>query len=281
MTTMSRPAGADWRKRAHTAGFYLVVLFVMVPFLFVFYYMITTSLKRPLDITTPDYQWVFTPTLENYREVFVQNDFVEFTLNSAIVAVGSTLIGLVIGLPAAFVIARYRAPKLALVILSARVTPGITFLIPWFILFSRLRMIDTYQALIYTHLLQNLPLMTFLMISFFEEIPDEVIESAKVDGATTQRAFWSVVLPLAKGGIAASAILGFIFSWNHFMFSIVLSGNDTRTLPVAVFNFMSYGSVNWGAITAAAAIMTLPVILLTLTVQRHIVRGLAIGAVKG
>jgi multiple sugar transport system permease protein len=88
-------------------------------------------------------------------------------------------------------------------------------------------------------------------------------------------------MPLAKGGIAASAILGFIFSWNHFMFSIVLSGNDTRTLPVAVFNFMSFGSVNWGAITAAATIMSVPVILLTLTVQRHIVKGLAIGAVKG
>lgn len=262
-------------------GYYIVIALVMVPFLFVFYYMISTSLKSPLAITAPDFQWLFTPTLDSYREVFVRNDFVEFTLNSMIVAVGSTLIGLVIGLPAAFVIARYRVPKLALVILSARVTPGITFLIPWFIIFSQFSMIDTYRALIFTHLLQNLPLMVFLMISFFEEIPDDVIESAYVDGATTARTFRSVVLPLAKGGIAAATILGFIFSWNHFMFSIVLSGNDTRTLPVAVFNFMSYGSINWGAITAAATVMALPVILLTLTVQRHIVKGLAIGAVKG
>ncbi len=275
------PSSAQWSKRARTAGYYLVVALVMLPFLFVFYYMILTSLKQPLAITAPDFQWLFTPTLDNYREVFVANDFLTFTVNSMIVAVGSTAIGLFIGLPAAFVIARYRVPKLALVILSARVTPGITFLIPWFIIFSQLRLIDTYSALIFTHLLQNLPLMIFLMISFFEEIPDELIESAKVDGATTQRTFWSIVLPLAKGGIAASAILGFVFSWNHFMFSIVLSGNDTRTLPVAVFNFMSFGSINWGAITAAATIMSLPVILLTLTVQRHIVKGLAIGAVKG
>ena len=281
MTTLSHAAATPAGRRLRMLGFYCVVAFVMIPFLFVFYYMISTSLKRPLDITAADFKWVFVPTLSSYREVFVQNEFIEFTINSMIVAVGSTLIGLVIGLPAAFVIARYRVPKLALVILSARVTPGITFLIPWFIIFSQLQMIDTYQALIYTHLLQNLPLMVFLMISFFEEVPDELIESAYVDGATTQRTFWSVVLPLARGGIAASAILGFIFSWNHFMFSIVLSGNDTRTLPVAVFNFMSYGSINWGAITAAATIMTLPVILLTLTVQRHIVKGLAIGAVKG
>jgi multiple sugar transport system permease protein len=281
MTAISLHRSSPWGKRARLIGYYLVVAAVMVPFLFVFYYMITTSLKRPLDITAPDYRWFFAPTLDNYREVFVQNDFVEFTINSMIVAVGSTAIGLLIGLPAAYIIARYKVPKLALLILSARVTPGITFLIPWFVIFSYLAMVDTYQALIYTHLLQNLPLMVFLMISFFEEIPEEVIESAYVDGATKQRAFWSVVLPLARPGIAAAAILGFIFSWNHFMFSIVLSGNDTRTLPVAVFNFMSYGSVNWGAITAAATIMSLPVILLTLTVQRHIVRGLAIGAVKG
>jgi multiple sugar transport system permease protein len=281
MAITYEPSSRLWAKRARMIGYYSVIALVMVPFLFVFYYMISTSLKSPLAITAPDFQWLFTPTLANYREVFLRNDFVEFTVNSMIVAVGSTLIGLVIGLPAAFVIARYRVPKLALVILSARVTPGITFLIPWFIIFSQFSMIDTYRALIFTHLLQNLPLMVFLMISFFEEIPDEVIESAYVDGATTARAFRSVVLPLAKGGIAAAAILGFIFSWNHFMFSIVLSGNDTRTLPVAVFNFMSYGSINWGAITAAATVMALPVILLTLTVQRHIVKGLAIGAVKG
>lgn len=281
MTTLPLQRSTPWGKRARLAGYYLVVAAVMIPFLFVFYYMITTSLKGPLDITTPDYQWFFSPTLQNYREVFVENDFLEFTVNSLIVAVGSTFIGLVIGLPAAYIIARYKVPKLALLILSARVTPGITFLIPWFVIFSYLSMIDTYQALIYTHLLQNLPLMVFLMISFFEEVPEEVIESAYVDGASKQRAFWSVALPLVRPGLAAAAILGFIFSWNHFMFSIVLSGNDTRTLPVAVFNFMSYGSVNWGAITAAATIMSLPVILLTLTVQRHIVRGLAIGAVKG
>ncbi|MBA2575887.1 MAG: carbohydrate ABC transporter permease [Euzebyaceae bacterium] len=281
MATVYNPSSSETSRRLRSAGYYLVIAVVFAPFLFVFYYMISTSLKSPLDITAPDFRWLFVPTLDNYREVFVENEFLQFTVNSMIVALGSTLIGLAIGLPAAYVIAKYRAPKLALLILSARVTPGITFLIPWFILFSRIRMIDTYTALILTHLLQNLPLMVFLMISFFEEVPDEIIESAKVDGATTWRSFRSVVMPLAKGGIAASAILGFIFSWNHFMFSIVLSGNDTRTLPVAVFNFMSFGSVNWGAITAAATIMSVPVILLTLTVQRHIVKGLAIGAVKG
>lgn len=281
MTARYHPARGHFGRQLHRLGYYLVVTLVMLPFLFVFYYMITTSLKRPLDITAVDYRFFFEPTLDNYRDVFVNNDFLEFTVNSLIVAAGSTVIGLVLGLPAAFIIARYRVRRLALLILAARVTPGITFLIPWFILFSAIRMIDTYPALILTHLLQNLPLMIFLMISFFEDVPDELIESARIDGATMQRAFWSVVLPSVRGGIATAAIIGFIFSWNHFMFSIVLAGNDTRTLPVAVFNFMSYGSINWGAITAAATIMTLPVVLLALVVQRHIVRGLTGGAVKG
>jgi multiple sugar transport system permease protein len=267
-------------RRVRGVGFGLLLLVVLLPFLFVFYYMVTTSLKNGIDVTSPDFKWVFTPTLDNYRAVFVENDFAAFTINSMIVALGSTGVGLLIGLPAAFVFARYKMPKLALLIMSARVTPGIAFLVPWFILFSRINLLDTYQALILAHLLQNLPLMIFLMISFFEDVPGELIDSARVDGATMQRTFVSVVLPVVKGGIAATGILGFIFSWNHFMFSIVLSGSDTRTLPVAVFNFMSYGSINWGAITAAATIMSLPVVLLTLTVQKHMVKGLTAGAVK-
>jgi multiple sugar transport system permease protein len=268
-------------QRARAIGFCVLVAVTLAPILFVFAYMISTSLKRSGDITAPDFTFLFTPTLANYREVFVENEFMLFVKNSLIVGAGSTAIGLAIGIPAAYAIARYQVPRLATVILAGRVAPGITFLIPWFIIFSRLGWTDTYAVLILAHLLQNLPLMVFLLISFLEDVPSELIESAKVDGAGTLRTIWSIVLPVARGGIAATAILGFIFSWNHFMFSIVLSGNDTRTLPVAVFNFMSYGSVNWGAITAAAVTMALPAVVITLFVQRHIVHGLAAGAVKG
>src|SRR5699024_7027117 len=166
-------------------------------------------------------------------------------------------------------------------ILSSRVTPGITFLIPWFMIFSQLGWIDTFQALILSHLLVNLPLITWLMISFFEDMSGELLDAAAVDGASMLRTFIGVVLPVTKGGIASAAILGFIFSWNNFMFSVVLAGRDTRTLPVAVFEFMSYGSINWGAICAAATVMTLPVVVHALLVQRHIVEGLAGGSIKG
>lgn len=269
------------RRTARSAGFYLLLILVLAPFMFVFAYMVSTSFKSPLDINAPTFQWFFTPTLQNYREVIFGTDFGSFTLNSLLVAGGSTAIALLIGLPAAFAIARYKAPRLGAVILSSRITPGITFLIPWFIIFSQIGWIDTYRALILSHLLVNLPLVTWLMISFFEDVSDELLDAAAVDGASAIRTFVSVVLPVTKGGIASAAILGFIFSWNNFLFSVVIAGRSTRTLPVAVFEFMSYGSINWGAIAAAATVMTLPVVVLALIVQRHIVEGLSGGAVKG
>jgi len=269
------------RPPLRSFGVGLLLAAAFAPFIFVFYYMVSTSLKHPLDITRPDFQWVFAPTLENYRDVFTRTEFLDFGVNSLIIGVGSVAISLMVGLPAAFVIARYKAPRPAVLILSSRITPGITFLIPWFIIFSRMGWVDTYRALILAHLLVTLPMVTWLMIGFFEELPQELLDSAQVDGASIPRTFLSIVLPTARGGIAASAILAFIFSWNHFMFSVVLAGRSTRTLPVAVFEFMSYGSINWGAIAAAATVMTLPVLIMALFVQRHIVQGLAGGAVKG
>ncbi|QBI21957.1 carbohydrate ABC transporter permease [Egibacter rhizosphaerae] len=279
-----RDPNSTWvrvRGPLRTIGFYTLLVVVLVPFLFVFYYMVTTSLMSPVDITAADHQWTFTPTLDNYRAVFEQTDFVRFALNSLVIAAGALVISWVVGLPAAYAVARWNVPKFALIILSSRITPGITFLIPWFILFSRAGLIDSYRGMIAVHLIVVLPLVTWLMISFFEELPTEVLESAAVDGASVFRTFLLVALPMVRGGLVASSIVGFIFSWNHFMFSIPISGRSTETLPVAVFNFMSYGQVNWGAIAAAATLMVLPVVAMALAVQRHIVRGLAIGAVKG
>lgn len=284
MTTAISGRLAPRRRRGRLlkqAGFYALLVFVLAPFMFVFGYMVTTSLKSPLDINSPSFKWIFAPTFDNYREVIFGTDFASFTVNSLVVATASTLVALLIGLPAAFAIARYKMPRLAAVILSSRVTPGIAFLIPWFIIFSRIGWIDTYQALILSHLLVNLPLVTYLMISFFEDFPDELLDAAAVDGASITRTFVGVVLPVTRGGIASSGILGFIFSWNNFLFSVVIAGRNTRTLPVAVFEFMSYGSINWGAICAAATVMTLPVVVLALLVQRHIVEGLAGGSIKG
>jgi multiple sugar transport system permease protein len=272
----------QWRKLAKTAGFYGLVILVMLPTAFVFYWMITLSLKPQIEAAAfPPIFFRFTVTFKGYVEVFAKHPFLLYTWNSLVVATGTTLLGLIVGLPAAYSIAQWKQQKLALTILVARIIPGISYLIPWYILFRNLKMVDTYQALILTHLVVGLPITIWVMIGFFEDIPPDLREAALIDGCTDYGAFWRVALPLVKPGVVATAILAFIFSWNNFLFSVILAGRNTRTLPIAVFNMIGYEEINWGPLAAAATLITLPVILLTLIIQRHIVTGLTFGAVKG
>jgi multiple sugar transport system permease protein len=272
----------QWRQRAKTAGFYGLVILVMLPTAFVFYWMVTLSLKPQIEAAAyPPIFFRFTVTFKGYVEVFAKHPFLLYIWNSLIVAAGTTLLGLIVGLPAAYSIAQWRQQRLALTILVARIIPGISYLIPWYILFRNLKMVDTYQALILTHLVVGLPITIWVMIGFFEDIPPDLREAALIDGCTDYGAFWRVALPLVKPGVVATAILAFIFSWNNFLFSVILAGRNTRTLPIAVFNMIGYEEINWGPLAAAATIITLPVIILTLIIQRHIVTGLTFGAVKG
>lgn len=270
------------KKLLTKIAFYAAVVVVMLPTVFVFYWMITLSLKPQIEAAAyPPIFFNFTVTFKGYVEVFAKHPFLLYTWNSLVVAVGSTLLGLIVGLPAAYSIAQWRQHKLALAILVARIIPGISYLIPWYILFRNLKMVDTYQALILTHLVVGLPITIWVMIGFFEDIPPDLREAALIDGCTDYGAFWRVAVPLVKPGVVATAILAFIFSWNNFLFSVILAGRNTRTLPIAVFNMIGYEEINWGPLAAAATLITLPVIILTLIIQRHIVTGLTFGAVKG
>ena len=153
---------------------------------------------------------------------------------------------------------------------------------PWYIIFSRLHLMDTYTALILSHMLIALPVVVWVMASYFSSIPVEIEESALVDGAPRQRAFLLVILPLSGPGIVTATTLSFIFSWNNFMFSQVLSMETTKTLPIAIYNFVSYAEVDyWGAVMAAAVAIVTPAIILTMIFQKYVVRGLTLGAVKG
>lgn len=272
---------AKTRRRLSRVATFVLIVAALVVMLFPFYWMILTSLRTQVDNTSAVPVWFFTPTLENYRNVIRQNDFLFFTWNSFVIAALSTGIGLVLGLPAAYSIARYKQNGLALAILVARLTPYITYLVPWYVAFRALGLIDTYLALTLTHLIVGMPLIIWIMISFFEEVPIELEQAAYVDGASKLGTFFRVVLPLSTPGIVAAGILGFIFSWNQFLFSLVLSGPQTKPVPVAVFNFISYGQIDFGGLGAAAVLITLPVVVLTLVIQRYIVSGLTMGAVKG
>lgn len=261
-------------------AFGVVVFLVLLLFAFPFLWMILGSFKNQVQITSGQL-FNFTPTFSNYANVFSQYNFMPYIVNSFVVALVSTVGSLILGLPAAYAIARYRMHGFGVLILCARIVPGITFLIPWFILFTKLHLVDTYTSLVLSHMLVGLPFVIWIMISFFEALPEELEEAAKIDGCGQFTAFLRVVLPISGPGIITSSLLSFIFSWNNFMFSIILAGENTKTLPIAVFNFMSYSSIDWGGLMAAATIITLPVLVIALVAQRYVVSGLAAGAVKG
>ena len=261
--------------------FALVIAVIVILMLFPFLWMLMSAFKTQVDIIAWPPRFVFTPTLRNFERVFVEQNFLLYLKNSMIVAVSAVSISLVLGLPAAYSIARFNQKKISMVILVARLMPGISFLMPWYIVFSRLRMMDSYTALILSHILISLPLIVWVMDPYFRSVPIELEEAARVDGLTQQESFLRITLPLAGPGIVTAVTLSFIFSWNNFMFSQVLSQQRTRTLPIAVYNFLSYVEVDWGAVMAAAVAIMFPAIVLTMIFQKYVVRGLTMGAVKG
>lgn len=261
--------------------FWLIVILVMFVNLIPILWMGSASLKTIVDIMNPKKLLVFTPTVKNYIEVFTKYSFAKPIINSLIVSTVSTALACVFGLPAAYSIARYNQKKLSLIILAVRIIPAITFLVPWYIIFSKLKMTGTFTALIMANLLVSLPLIIWIVTPYFSSIPRELEEAAFIDGSSVCNSFLKIMLPLSAPGIFTAAILAFIYSWNNFLFALILSSSSTKTLPMAVFNFISYTSVNWGGLMAAAVVITGPVIVISIALQKYVVSGLTAGAVKG
>jgi multiple sugar transport system permease protein len=270
-------SGGIWRK----LGFGASVFALVSPAILIFLWMISLSLKNELDNTA--YPPVFIPsppTFQNYLDVFEKNNFLLYFWNSILVTGGAVLIGLLVGVPAGYGIARSKAYRTAVMILIARMTPALSYLIPLFLVFQLLGMIGTISALLVTHLVITIPIIVWVMIGYFEGIPQELEDAAYVDGATLWQSFRYIAMPLARPGMMVGAILAFIFSWNNFVFSVVLGGKNSRTLPSAVYNSLTFEQISWGPLAAAALLVTLPVIVLTIVAQREIVAGLSAGGLK-
>ena len=271
-----RPA-ARWMAGA---AYYAGVAAICVPFVFVFYWMVLGAMKTQVQNTASPPIFLFRPTFENFYKVFVANQFVQYIVNSFTVSGGATLLALLLGLPAAHVIARYRQRGIALGILVARMAPHLSYVVPFFILFQWLGWIDTYAAIILSHLVITLPIVVWVMIGAFEDVPLELEEAARIDGCSRWQVLTRISLPVSRTALATATILSFIFSWNNFLFALILTGPERRTLPVAVFNFMSGDEIDWGGLSAAATLITLPILVLILFVQRHIVQGMTAGGLK-
>jgi multiple sugar transport system permease protein len=281
MTAYEQAGPVVARSILSRIGFGLSLVFLVSPAVLVFLWMLSLSLKNEVDNTAfPPVFIPNPPTLENYVAVFEKNNFLLYLWNSILVTGGAVLVGLIVGVPAGYGIARSRAAKAAILILIARMTPALSYLIPLFLLFQFVGLTGTITALLVTHLVITVPIIVWVMIGYFENIPIELEDAAFVDGATAWQTFRHIALPLARPGIVVGAILAFIFSWNNFIFSVVLAGKNTRTLPSAVYNMLTFEQISWGPLAAAALLVALPVLLLTVVAQREIVAGLSAGGLK-
>ena len=244
-----------------------------------------TSLKTERDVLAYPPQLIFQPTLKNYVEVlFGSASILPNLLSSVVIAGTTTLLTVLLAIPAAYALARLDLPAKrasGFYVLATQMLPPVGLVIPYFLALQRIGWLDSYQGMIAIYLTFSLPFAVWLLVSYFEDIPREMEEAALLDRAGRLRALLLVVLPQIRGGIAVTVIFVFLNAWNEFLFAVVLGGNKVRPVTVAMYNFISVEQTQWARLAAAAMIAMAPVILLGLAAQRHIVKGLTVGAVKG
>jgi len=248
-------------------------------------WIVMTAFKGPEEINViPPTLIPLRPILGNFVEA-IKTDFLLALRNSVVVGLVSTMIAMLISIPAGYAFARYRFPgsrTMLMLILMIRMVPGISLIIPFFKMMQSLHLINTYASLVLTYLSFQVPFATWLLESFFRGLPTEVEEAALIDGCSRLKAFVSVMLPLAAAGLATAAIFCFLMSWNEFLYAVTLSRTlISKTGPVAVSEGVTSYQIFWGRMAASATLYILPVILFNLFFQRFIVRGLTVGAVKG
>lgn len=273
----------DTRKWGAIANTTILIL-ITTAFLLPIVWAILMSFKTRVDALAMPPKWFFTPTMSNYKAVWGDGRFLGYTVNSLIIALSSTGIGIVLGVPAAYILARqkFKGQKpLLLGILATRMIPPVATIIPFFIIFTSLGLNDTRFSVIVLHLTIILGYVIWMMRSYFMDIPREIEEAALVDGCSSWQTFIRVVLPISTPGLATSAIFSFLFSWNEFLYSMVLTTVNAKTVPLGVYNWVAYEEIMWGELTATAIIAMIPVIIFYGFVQKALVRGLTMGAVKG
>lgn len=251
--------------------------------LFPVFWMVLTSIRpRAIMFVMPP-RWIFEPTLKHYREALFNSDIPQYLQNSLIIASCSTLIVMVLSVPAGYSLARFKSArdKFGFYILSTRMGAPIAVLIPIFVMYKSLNLLGTYYGLILIYTAMNLPLAIWMLKSFFEEVPKDFEDAALVDGCTQIGALIRIVLPCALSGVFATAILTLTFCWNEFLFGVMLTGASTRTAPVAMYQFISFHEARWGELTAAGLMIMLPVVVFTMLVSKQLVKGLTFGAIKG
>jgi multiple sugar transport system permease protein len=272
-----------YRRATERRLIYALVIVLAGMIMLPFVWLVLMSFKTNDDIFAFPPKLLFTPTLQNYVGLWASSFRYSF-LNSAVVSVTSTLLALLVGVPGAYALSRMsirQEKPLSLLILASRMAPPIAFTIPYFLAYRWMGLLDTRLGLILIYLTFNVSLVVWLMRSFFDACPRSLEEAAWVDGASLWQGFISIMLPISGPGVAATAILCFLYSWNDFFFALILTRNQAMTAPVAVVNFMNYEGWEWGKIAAGGAMVMLPVLVFSILVRKFLIQGMTTGAVKG
>ena len=247
-------------------------------------WLVLASFKNRVDIFSATPSLAFTPTLDNYVTAFGQKGFGDNLINSVVVAVVSSAVALLVGVPAAYSLSRrsgrvFRAYLFTL--LAARLMPAMVLVVPLFILATKLGVSGTYVAVVAAHLTFAIPFTVWMMRGFFVGVPKSLDEAARLDGCSEAMTFLRIALPLTRGGLVATTIFLLINSWNEFLFALILTGRDSATMPVALPNLLTPIGTFWGQIAAVATVTILPVAIFAFLVQKHMVAGMTGGALAG
>jgi multiple sugar transport system permease protein len=259
------------------------VVVIMVFFMFPIVWLFMTSFKTPVDAFAIPPKLIFRPTGENYVDVVRMHNFFSYYKNTVVIAVSSTALSMVFGTLGAYALSRYNFRGKGVVaglILGSRFAPPIAIILPVFIIVRDLHLLDTYPPLIFLYMLANMSFVVWLMRSFFDDVPVEIEEAARVDGCTTLGVLWRVSLPLARGGLATTTIFCIILAWNEFLWALLMTYGNATTLPVTINSFIMETGIAWGQMAAASVLVTLPLLIFAILIQKQFISGLTFGAIK-
>lgn len=273
------------RSRRATVAVYLLVLLAVAAFMFPIAWLFLTSIKPATQTFAYPPAFIFEPTLDHYVEVFGRSDFPRFLLNSVIVGTLSTATALAVALPAAYALARLRTRASGVLVAAAlipQMLPVIVVVIPIYMIFRSVGLLDNVLALAFTYLALTVPISVWILYNFVRDLPVELDEAALVDGATRMQILVRVILPLVRPGLAAAAVLCLLYTWNEFLYALILTagGDDAKTAPVAIQGFMTNKEILWGRMAAAGSVVLVPVLAFGIIAHRHLVRGLVSGSGK-
>ncbi|RLF09701.1 MAG: carbohydrate ABC transporter permease [Thermoprotei archaeon] len=277
--------GMNRRKLTTYIFQYILIIVVLSFFMLPIYWTLITSFKESWEIVKMPPSFIpEKPTFNNYLNILSNVEFTSKIRNSVIACFGSLAIALITGLPAAYVISRLRfkgSNSLYYTYITFRMLPPFVFLIPLYVFYRSSGLYDTYIGLILAYCVITIPLTVWMMVGYYDALPRELEEAALVDGCDRRKVFLHIVLPLSVPGIISTSLLNLIFTWNDFVFALILTSYNAATIPIGLLGFIGYTEIKWGMLAAATIIASIPLLLIVLFVQKYLVAGLTLGAIKG